>query len=82
MNHQLSPELDRLIQEKLTAGRYQSANELLLDAMVALEEIEAREEALRVELQERVAKAGGPLSQPFDREAFRAEVRRRFGVAD
>ncbi|MBX9791772.1 MAG: type II toxin-antitoxin system ParD family antitoxin [Pirellulales bacterium] len=81
MTEELSPELNRLIQEKLQQGLYQSASDLLVDAMFALEEIERCERDLRAAIQLRVAKAGQSLSQPFDREAFRAEARRRLGLA-
>lgn len=81
MIEELSPELNKLVQAKLHEGRCQSASELLLDAIVALEEIESRERDLRAAIQLRVAKTGQSVSQPFDREAFRAEARRRLGIA-
>ncbi|MBY0587179.1 DUF5615 family PIN-like protein [bacterium] len=38
---------------------------------------EARSEVLRTEIKRRLANTGTPLSQPLDRQSFKAEARRR-----
>lgn len=56
----------------MTAGGYQNEDELLLDAMLALEDIQRRGSELREELSRRIRKAGTPESRPLDREAFKS----------
>lgn len=77
MHYQFPPNLERLVQERMTAGGYQSEDELLWDAMLALEDIERRSAELRDELSRRIGQAGTSQSRPLDREAFRAAVRER-----
>jgi len=67
-----------MIRHWMEVGPYTSADEVLLDAMLALEDIQKREDELRNEIHQRLAKAGGGLSLPLDRSAFKAESRRRF----
>jgi Arc/MetJ-type ribon-helix-helix transcriptional regulator len=38
MSYQISPELEKLVQQQMLAGGYQSADDLLRDALAALEE--------------------------------------------
>jgi Arc/MetJ-type ribon-helix-helix transcriptional regulator len=77
MGYQFPPFLERLISERMTAGGYTTEDELLLDAVLALEDIEQRSEELRTEISRRLADTGTVLSQPLDRQAFKAEARRR-----
>lgn len=49
MNIQLSPHLEELIQEKVASGRYHDVNEMLSEALQALDDVE-RLEVLRAEL--------------------------------
>ena len=77
MHYPFPPELDRLIQEKMSSGHYQSEDELLMDAMHALEDIHAQHDRLRSEIVGRLAEAGKGLSRPLDRELFKKEARRR-----
>jgi antitoxin ParD1/3/4 len=49
MSIQLTPQLEELIQEKMASGRYHDANEVLSEALHALDDLE-RLEALRAEL--------------------------------
>lgn len=51
MNHVLSPELEASIAAHLATGRYRSGNEVLVDAMSALEERDRKYEELRREIQ-------------------------------
>jgi antitoxin ParD1/3/4 len=46
MSTQLTPEVEKIIHERLAKGDYRSANELIEDALVALEEREHRESLL------------------------------------
>ena len=56
MSISLSPEVERLIEEKVEAGEYESADEVVLDALQALSAAEQehanRLEALRAKIQE------------------------------
>jgi putative addiction module CopG family antidote len=75
MGHELPPNLERMVRERIAAGQYVSEDDVLLDAMLALEDVEERHEQLRVEIQRRARDAGTLLSQPLDRAAFKAAVR-------
>jgi Arc/MetJ-type ribon-helix-helix transcriptional regulator len=67
-----------MIRYWMEVGPYASPDEVLLDAMLALEDVQKRENELRNEIQHRLVKVGSQLSLPLDREAFKAEARRRF----
>jgi Arc/MetJ-type ribon-helix-helix transcriptional regulator len=77
MSYAFPPNLEQLIQERMVAGGYQSQDELIWDALCALEEIEHGRRELQTELKRRVGKAGTSQAQPLDREAFRQEARQR-----
>lgn len=77
MTYPFPPDLSRVVQARMSAGGYNSEDELLLDAMLALEDVEQREEQLRSEVLKRMAKTNGGLSAPLDRDAFKTEARRR-----
>jgi Arc/MetJ-type ribon-helix-helix transcriptional regulator len=77
MGYSFPPNLDQMVRHWMDVGPYASADEVLLDAMLALEDVQKRENDLRNEIHQRLAKAGSGLSQPLDRSAFRAEARRR-----
>ena len=79
MSYQFPPDLERMIHDRMVGGRYQSEDELLVDAMHALADVEQRQEQLRAEIQGRIAHAGGPLSRPLDRAEFKSEARRSLG---
>jgi len=81
MPYSLSPQLERLIDAKLTSGEYDSAEELFTDALSALEELKARHAELRASVQARLAHAGKGLSQPLDVEAFLADAHRAHAVS-
>jgi Arc/MetJ-type ribon-helix-helix transcriptional regulator len=80
MSYAFPPDLDRLISERMATGLYASQDELLLDALQALDELERRHHELREEVQRRVAKAGQGLSAPLDVDALMAEGRRRLNA--
>jgi Arc/MetJ-type ribon-helix-helix transcriptional regulator len=64
----------------MEVGPYASADEVLLDAMLALEDVNKREDDLRHEVRQRVARANSGLSMPLDRNAFKAEARKRLAA--
>ena len=66
--------------EQLANDRGCTVGELLVDAMLALKDVEQRQAELRTETRRRVATAGCGMSQPLDSEAFRAEALRRHGL--
>ncbi len=77
MGYSFPPNIERMIQQRMQAGGYHSEDELLVDAMLALEDIEQRESELRAEIGRRVAKSGTALSLPLERTALKSEARRR-----
>ena len=79
MSYPFPPDLLRLVNERMALGNYESEDALLVDALTALEDIERRADELREEIGRRVATAGGPSSQPLDRDAFKREVRSEQG---
>ena len=50
MNIHLTPELERLIQGKVQSGRYNSASEVVREALRLMEERDLRKEDLRKQL--------------------------------
>ncbi|HEY4313018.1 MAG TPA: type II toxin-antitoxin system ParD family antitoxin [Pirellulales bacterium] len=76
MSYAFPPELDRLVNERMATGLYTSQEELLVDALRALEELDSRHRELRDEVQRRVAKSGKGLSAPLDVEGIMAAGRR------
>lgn len=78
MPYSVSPQLEQLIDAKLTSGEYASAEELISDALTALEELKARHAELRASVQARLANSGKGLSRPLDVEAFLAEAHRSY----
>ncbi len=77
MSYSFPPELSRLVQEKMSRGQYESEDDLLVDAIHALDDLSAQHEQLRAEIRGRLVKTGQGHSKPLDREAFKAEARRR-----
>lgn len=78
MGQQFSADIQRMVQEWMATGQYASEDEVLLDAMLALEGRARREEELRTEIRRRIGAASTSLSLPLDRDLFKAEARRRF----
>lgn len=78
MPYALSPQLEQLVEAKLTAGEYASADELFTDALAALDEMKSRHAELRASVQARLASSERSLSRPLDIEEFLAEARRRY----
>jgi antitoxin ParD1/3/4 len=82
MSLALQPETERLIQETLESGNYDSADEVVLDALRALsqedEQYAVRLEALRGEIQIGIDDLDNGRHSPID-EAF-ARLRARRGM--
>jgi antitoxin ParD1/3/4 len=81
MNVSLTPELERLVDEKVQSGRYPSASEVLREALQLLEERDKlREmtlEQLRKEIQIGVEQADRGELIPLDVQGTLAKVRSR-----
>jgi Arc/MetJ-type ribon-helix-helix transcriptional regulator len=75
MPYTVSPEIEQMIEAKRAAGGYATADELLMDALTALDELKSRHHELRDSIRSRLTSADRALSQPLDIEAFKAEVR-------
>ena len=78
MSRTFSPDLQQVIDERMAAGGYASEDELLLDAMLALEQLEKSHQLLRAEIQSRLDRSGKPPAEPLDIDAFKAEMRATF----
>ena len=79
MNVTLSPELEKLVNAKLESGEYESASEVLEDAMHALQERSSRDYQEAVEGIRRGIEAAdaGRLSSLAD---FEREMRAKHGI--
>jgi antitoxin ParD1/3/4 len=76
MNVDLPIELERLVQQKIASGRYRSAEEVISNALLALEEqdheLTARAKAFKTEIARRLA--SGP-STPIDFSEIKRRIR-------
>lgn len=78
MSYAFPPPLDQMVRHWIEVGPYASEDEVLVDAMLALEDVQSRQDDLRSEIQRRLAKVGSALSVPLDRATFKATVRRKY----
>ncbi len=78
MDYQFPPDVLDRVREHMASGRYATEEEVFADALCALDAVKLQQEQLREEIKGRVLKAGKGNSAPLDREAFKAEARRRF----
>ncbi|HEX2077399.1 MAG TPA: type II toxin-antitoxin system ParD family antitoxin [Longimicrobium sp.] len=87
MNVSLTPELERLVEEKVESGKYKSASEVVRHALRLLSredaEHEARLEALRRDVDVGIAEIerGEAIPGPLAVEQAKAEFRRLTGRA-
>jgi Arc/MetJ-type ribon-helix-helix transcriptional regulator len=79
MAYSFPPNLDQMVRHWMAAGPYHSEDELLVDAMLALEHVQSNSDELRNEIGRRIRKVESGLAVPLDRAAFKAEARRRLG---
>ena len=83
MNVSLTPELEQLVNDKVKSGLYNSASEVVREALRLLKEQDAlkayRLEELRREIAVGMEQANRGEVAPLDMEAIKAEGRRRLG---
>lgn len=81
MSINLTPELEKLVREKVTSGRYHSASEVVRDALRLLEEQDlfrqAKLAALRGEIQKGLNQLDRGEGTPWDAEEFKKKARAR-----
>ena len=83
MNVSLTPELEQLVSDKVKSGLYNSASEVVREALRLMKEQDAlkayRLEELRREIAVGIAQADRGEAAPLDMEAIKAEGRKRLG---
>ena len=78
MNVSLTPELEKLIERKVKSGRYQTASEVVREALRALEERDQVAMLRLTELRKEVRKGlRSGKAKPLDVLDLKREVRRR-----
>jgi antitoxin ParD1/3/4 len=78
MNVSLTPELEKLVNRKVKSGRYQTASEVVREALRALEERDQFTAHRLAELRKEIAKGlKSGASEPLDVDDLKREVRRR-----
>ncbi len=80
MNVSLSPHFDKLIAEKVKSGNYNSASEVIREALRLLEEKEAREKAYTTFMKKEIEKGMASPLKPWNLQEFLEEARRRIQV--
>lgn len=78
MNVSLTPELEKLVERKVKTGRYQTASEVVREALRALEERDQVTALRLADLRKEVQKglrSGKP--KPMDLDDLQGEVRKR-----
>jgi antitoxin ParD1/3/4 len=81
MNVSLTPELEKLVERKVKTGRYQTASEVVREALRALEERDQVMALRLAELRKEVRKGMRGKMTPFDPEETKRAVRRRIAAA-
>lgn len=76
----LRPRIDQLVQQQIATGRFQTADEVLVEALETLRDMEQFAEPVRDELRRRLLRVNDARSLPLDRAAFCAEARRRLAA--
>jgi len=78
MNVSLTPELERLVAERVASGRYTSASEVIREGLRLLEQQDQLREVRLKSLRQAIAEGlqSGP-AQPLDIQQIKAEARRR-----
>ena len=76
MTISLPPEWQKFIEEKVSAGQYSDANAVVVEALRAVRDREARLESLRREIQVGVDQADRGELSPWDPAQVKAEGRR------
>lgn len=81
MNVSLTPELEKLVARKVKTGRYQTASEVIREALRALEERDQLAALRLQELRKEIQKGLQGRATPFDPEETKRELRRRIAAA-
>ena len=71
MNVSLTPELERLVNEKVESGLYQTASEVVREALRLLKERDHAREQLRADVQAGVEQLARGEGRPYDRTSGR-----------
>ena len=66
----LSSRIDFLVKQQIATGRFQTSEQVLVEALETLRDVEELAEPVRAELRERLKLAGKGFSLPLDRAAF------------
>ncbi|GGZ10531.1 type II toxin-antitoxin system ParD family antitoxin [Novosphingobium colocasiae] len=76
MNVSLTPELESLIHQKVSAGRYTSASEVVREALRLMDERDQMQELYKASLRDKIAAGMASLraGQGSDGEAFMARL--------
>jgi antitoxin ParD1/3/4 len=79
MNVSLTPELEKIVNKKVKSGMYNSASEVVREALRLLEE-QDRLRAMKLEAlrQDILAGLNSGKSVPLDMEEIKAEARKRY----
>ena len=72
------PELEQFVQQELANGRYQSEDELVIDALTAFREMKQRHDDLRRDVQRSIEQADRGEVEPWDIDTILAEAHRRY----
>jgi antitoxin ParD1/3/4 len=85
MNVNLTPKLEKFIQEKVSSGRYNSASEVVRESLRLLEEYDriktSRYEKLRREVEVGLLQAEAGRVRPFDPRRVMKRVRKQAAKA-
>ncbi|KPF88793.1 hypothetical protein IP81_17575 [Novosphingobium sp. AAP83] len=84
MNVSLTPELETLIHDKVSAGRYTSASEVVREALRLMEERDQMQELYKASMREKIAAGMASLrtGQGTDGEAFMARLDTDLGAIE
>ena len=75
MSYLTSPELAEKVRRLMESGKYQNEDELMLDALRALDALEATLEPWKADVEARVEEAETEESKPLDADSLMAEIR-------
>ena len=81
MGYPFPPEVAEKVRRLMESGRYQSEEDLVVDALDALEQEEVQFEALKAEIAKGVDEADRGLAKSLDLEAFLKRMRARHAAS-
>lgn len=82
MNVSLSPHFDKLIAEKVKSGSYNSASEVIREALRLLEQKDAQEKAYTAYMKKEIEKGmKGPFKE-WDAKSFLEKAHKKFGLEE